>query len=307
MQHLSSLEQASLQNAWLTIGSFDGVHRGHREILRQLTAGAHANGASAVVLTFYPHPNAVLRGQSGRFYLTHPEERAELLGEIGVDVVITQTFDRNLAATSATAYMQAIKTHLGLKELWVGYDFALGRAREGDIPTLRRLGNEMDYVVKVIQPVFVEGQAISSSLVRAWLAAGEVENANLALGRPYRLAGKVIHGDGRGSQIGIPTANLDVWAEKILPAEGVYACLARVGSQTFPAATNIGSRPTFRDSAPSFQIETHLIDFSGNLYGQSLTLDFIARLRGERRFANPEELVVQIREDIQQTRSALTK
>lgn len=303
MQHYWSLDGLSLQKSWLTIGSFDGVHRGHQEIIRQLTAGAHAQGAPAVVLTFYPHPAVVLANRNEPYYLTTPEERAALLGELGVDVVVTHPFNREVAGTSAHDFMARLKSHLGLTHLWIGYDFALGRNREGNVDRLTELGQELGYTVQVLSAVKVNGELISSSEVRAALSEGDVQRASRLLGRPYSLSGQVIPGDGRGRTIGIPTANLDVWDKLLLPKSGVYACRAMVLGQTVEAVTNVGYRPTFENRPAVPRVETHLLDFQGDLYGRKVKLSFLARLRDEQRFPGVDALVAQIHEDIAQAKA----
>ncbi len=306
MQHYWSLDDVSLSDAWLTIGSFDGVHRGHQKIIHGLVEAAHAAQAPAVVLTFYPHPAVVLRGQAGPFYLMKPETRAEMLGKLGIDVVITHPFSRELAAMSADEFVALLKQRLGLQQLWVGYDFALGRGREGDVPKLQQLGEAMGYSVHVVPPVEMDDQTISSSQIRTLLQGGEVARAARMLGRPYCLTGEVVHGDGRGRSIGIPTANLAIWLDQILPANGVYACHILIGEKRWAAATNVGLRPTFDGSAVLPQVEAHILDFDGDLYGQVIQLEFIERLRGEQRFASIFELVEQIRQDITQTRTIIS-
>lgn len=307
VQHLRSLEQVYLKSSWVTIGSFDGVHRGHQEILSGLTVGAHAVGAPAVLLTFHPHPKVVLRDLKDPFYLTTPEERAALAAELGIDLVITYPFDRQTAAMSAHNFMALLKKHLALEQLWVGYDFALGHQREGDVNMLRVLGETLNYRVHVTPPVKVDGQVVSSSHIRRLLLEGQVEQASKMLGRPYRLDGPVIRGDGRGRMIGIPTANLAIPVEKICPAVGVYACRAVVEGKVFAAATNIGVRPTFDGKDRTTHVEAHLLDVDEDLYGREIQLHFIARLRGEIRFPSIEALVSQIRQDIQQTRALFSK
>jgi riboflavin kinase/FMN adenylyltransferase len=302
MQLFSSLDNTHTDGVWLTIGSFDGVHRGHQEIIRLLAAGAHAHAVPAVVLTFYPHPAVVLRGSNGPFYLSSPNERAEIIGSLGVDIVILQRFDRQLADTPARDFVMKLKERLGLRQLLVGHDFTLGRGREGDIPTLKRLGEEFGFEVEEHQPVLLDGQVISSSQIRSALTAGNVERAQQLLGRAYRLTGEVVPGDGRGRTIGIPTANLKTWSEQLLPAAGVYACRAQIRDKVFRAATNIGVRPTFDGSSTFLHVEAHLLDFQGDLYGQKVHLDFLARLRGEQKFPNVQALVTQIHEDIARTR-----
>ena len=305
MQHYYSLDDVLLKDVWLTIGSFDGVHRGHQAIINELTAGAHREGVPAVVLTFHPHPAVVLRKRKGPHYLTTPEERAVLLGDLGVDVVITHPFTPEVAALPAGDFMRVVKSHLGIKHLCVGHDFALGRRREGDIAVLRQLGEELGYTLNVLPPVYLGDDIASSSRIRAALADGNVERARSLLGRPYQLGGDVIHGDGRGSTLGIPTANLAVWPERIVPKTGVYACMADVDGKTWEAVTNIGVRPTFDHRTASTQIETHLLDFSKDLYQQRVELSFVARLRDERRFSGVQALVSQIQLDIQLAREIL--
>jgi riboflavin kinase/FMN adenylyltransferase len=303
MQLFSSLDSTHLDGVWLTIGSFDGVHRGHQEIIRRLVAGAHTNASQAAVLTFFPHPAVVLRGVNGPFYLTSPEERAALIGSLGIDFIIIQQFDRQLAGTSARDYVMKLKEHVGIQQLLVGQDFALGRGREGNIPTLRQLGNEFGFEVVVNQPVLLEGQVISSSQIRSELTAGNVERANQLIGRSYRITGEVIPGDGRGHTIGIPTANLNPWHEQLLPGAGVYACQAwTADDKVYQAATNIGVRPTFDGSGSYQHVEAHLLDYTGDLYGQNIHLDFLTRLRGEQKFASAQALVAQIQEDITKIR-----
>lgn len=305
MQHYWSLDDVHLQDSWVTIGSFDGVHRGHQAIVHTLTAGAHAAGAPAVVLTFHPHPAVVLGGRQGPFYLTTPEERAAILGELGVDVVVSFPFNREVAQMTAREFMSLLSKHLKLSELWVGYDFALGRGREGTVPVLRQIGEELGYRVEQIAPIEIDGQIISSSQIRSALMEGEVEKAAQMLGRPYRIGGPVVTGDSRGRTIGIPTANLEVPNERVLPKAGVYACQAFHNGRTYQAVTNVGFRPTFENQPPTPRVEAHLLDFDQDLYGQNLDLTFNARLRDEQRFPGVEALVRQIHEDIERARTIL--
>ncbi|MBA4379207.1 MAG: bifunctional riboflavin kinase/FMN adenylyltransferase [Anaerolinea sp.] len=303
MTHFSSLDDLALpiglrQNAWLTIGVFDGVHRGHQEIIRQLTAGAHAQGNTAVVLTFWPHPAIILGGKADFKSLTTAEERAALLESLGVDVVITHPFDRALSDQTAEEFMRHVAQTLGMRCLLVGYDFALGHGREGNVARLRELGKMLGYEVQTIPPVANGQETISSTRIRQQIAAGDVSAAAAGLGRCYALTGPVIHGDGRGKKINIPTANLEIPAEKVIPANGVYACWAWVGEEKHPAVTNIGIRPTFTPDSKKRSAEAHLLDFSRELYGQEVRLEFVARLREEMKFPSVEALVEQIHADI---------
>ena len=308
MRHLHSLQDAQLGAAWLTIGVFDGVHLGHQKILKDLTAGAHAAGAAAVVLSFRPHPIEVLRGPVQYFYLSSPEERAEQIAALGVDLLISQAFTQELANTSARNFVRLLTGHLGLQQLWVGHDFALGHNRQGDIPALIELGKELGFAVHAVEAVRLDGEIVSSSRIRKLLGEGKVEEAARFLGRPYALTGEVVGGAGRGRTIGIPTANLAISEKRALPASGVYVTWATVGSQRWGSVTNIGTRPTFEDKPAAPVVETHLLDYAGGeFYGENLRLDFVARLRAEQKFSGVEELLGQIHRDIEAGRLVLAE
>ncbi|MQC26782.1 MAG: bifunctional riboflavin kinase/FAD synthetase [Chloroflexi bacterium] len=306
MQLFDSLHAANFNNAWLTIGAFDGVHIGHQAILKTLTAGAHAEGAPAVVLSFWPHPVEVLQGPRGGFYLNSPGDKAAMLEALGVDAMITQPFDLELSQTTSKEFVERLKARLGLRMLWVGEDFALGHNREGDVPRLKELGATMDFDVRVVPPVNVEGEAVSSSRIRKLLADGEVKVAARLLGRNYALSGKVVRGAGRGAKMGIPTANLEVWPKRTAPASGVYACMAQLGEQRWKAVTNIGVRPTFEDKLEAPVVEALLLDYEGeDFYGEEIKLEFAARLRSEQKFESVEALLTQIERDKGRARDIL--
>ncbi len=303
MLHYWSLDNLELDGSWLTVGSFDGVHLGHRAILEQLICEAHAAQAQAVVLTFHPHPAVVLGKRDGPFYLSSPEDKAAIMASLGLDGLISHPFNRQTAAQSARDFIQHMHRHLGFRWLWVGNDFALGRQREGDLPILRGLGDEFGYQVRVVEPVNLDAEVISSSRVRNTLAQGDVRKVERLLGRPYRVEGEVVHGDGRGKALGFPTANLEVWTMQMLPKPGVYVGQARVGGVDIPAVTNVGFRPTFETQSPRARVETHLLDFDQDLYQSKISLSFEAHLRDEQRFTNIQALIDQVQRDIRQTRS----
>jgi len=305
MIHYRSLEEASLQDSWLTIGVFDGVHRGHQEILEKLTAGAHKNGVPAVVLTFWPHPAVVLGKRYDLKTLTTPEERAELLGAQGVDAVVTHPFTPDFAKLSALDFMRLTSRRLGLRSLWIGYDFALGHNREGNLERLTEVGEKLGYGVQAIGPVKNGEDVLSSSLIRQRIREGDVSRAAENLGRYYALSGPVVHGDGRGRKINIPTANIDYPKDKVIPANGVYATWIWVDGQRIPAATNIGINPTFTPDKQTPNVEAHILDFNRDLYGQDVKLDFVQFLRPEMKFESVEALLKKINEDIGQTRAIL--
>lgn len=305
MQHYQSLEDAHLQNTWLTIGTFDGVHLGHQEILSSLVNGAQEAGMLPVVLTFFPHPAFVLGKRQAPLYLTHPAARARLLAEAGVAVVITHPFSHETAAMSAEAFLQKIRHHIQFQHLVIGHDFAFGQGRTGNESFLRGRGRMDGFTLDVLQPVWVDGALVSSSRIRQALAEGEVAAARQLLGRPFALSGPVVHGDGRGALIGIPTANIDLWPEQALPATGVYACVVTAQGQRISAVANLGFRPTIVDTPPQQRLELHLLDFQQDLYGQMLEVEFHQRLRPEKRFDGIHELVTQIQQDIRQARQIL--
>lgn len=305
MQYHTALDGLKLKSAWTTIGSFDGVHRGHQVILNHLVKGAHAAGLPTVVVTFYPHPAVVLRDLQGPYYLTSPDERAAILADLGIDHVITLPFNQQVAGVTAEDFMALLSDHLGLTRLVVGNNFALGRGRSGDIHTLRHLGEGLGYEVEVIPPALVNDLMISSTRIRDLVSQGKVGDAAALLGRWYRVSGKVVHGDGRGRLIGIPTANVAFWPEQIVPERGVYACLAWIHNKPVPAVTNIGLRPTFEVNNSISRIEAHLLDFNEDLYDMELQLDFIKYLRPEKRFPSADALIEQIHFDIQNAREVL--
>jgi len=307
MQHITDLSHADPSGPTIVaVGMFDGVHRGHQHLLQRLVETAHAAEYTPAVLTFSPHPDKVLGRAQSRYYLTSPQQRAALLGALGVEIVITHPFDDTVRQIRAAEFVDRLLTYLKLRELWVGQDFALGYKREGDVAFLREQGAQKGFRLEVIDLVGSDdnGVIITSSAIRSVLEAGDVERAARWLGRPYAVEGKVIPGDGRGRTIGFATANLDVWNEQVLPANGVYAGWARVGGGVFMAVANVGRRPTFEGQV--VRLEAHLLDFDRPIYGETLEFSFVARLRDEQRFDGIEALVAQIRRDAEQGRALLS-
>lgn len=292
--------------AWITIGSFDGVHLGHQHIIRSLVEQARRANSPAVAVTFYPHPQKVLRNVGEPFYLSTPEEKDGLMSNLGVDSVLTIHFDLPFSKTSAADFMRCLHNQLAFSRLMIGHDFTLGANREGNFSMLERIGQELGYQVAAIEPVRIESRTISSSGIRDLLTAGNIAEANRYLGRPYQLSGPVVHGDGRGKHIGIPTANLAVWEEKLVPAVGVYAALAEVEGLTYDSVVNIGHRPTFYEHPAEKSIEVHLLEFDREIYGQRMRLKLVERIRPEIRFSSAQELMDQIHKDISQTKEILT-
>jgi len=304
MMHYRSLEEINLKNSWLAVGVFDGVHHGHQQIIRRLVEGAHKNDMLAALLTFDPHPAKVF-GRGDIKLLTLPGERARLLGNLGVDVVITHPFDMDLANVTALDFMKRLKTQLGLAHLVLGYDSTLGKDREGNAARLTEIGLELGYSVEVVSALGDESGVISSTEVRKLVAVGKMSAAASLLGHPYSLQGLVSVGDRRGRTIGFPTANLDYAREKVIPAGGIYACWAYLGSERFKAAVNIGTNPTFTPDKQTLNVEAYLLDFDRDIYGEILQLEFIERLRDELKYTTVEALIEQIEQDVEQTREIL--
>jgi len=304
MLHYRSLEEVILPGSWLTVGVFDGVHRGHQKIIEKLVAGAHGNELPAVVLTFDPHP-AKIFGRGDIKLLTLPGERAKLLGDYGVDTVITHPFDKDLANTTAFDFMQRLKTQLGLEHLILGYDSTLGKNREGNAKRLTEIGSELGYAVEVVSAVSDESGVISSTEIRKLVTVGKVDEAARLMGHPYRLQGLVSLGDQRGRGIGFPTANLEYAREKVLPAGGIYACQAYLGDEKYKAAVNLGTNPTFTPDKQTINVEAYLLDFDREIYGEMMRLEFIVRLRDELKYNSVDALIKQIHLDVEQTREVL--
>lgn len=293
----------------VTIGVFDGVHLGHQRIIGGLIESAQEAGDDAVVITFDPHPAAVV-SENPPLLLTTVGERIEFLAELGLNTLVIFPFTDEVARIPAADFLERIMRKIDLRQLWVGPDFALGHQREGDVDFLRRLGGRWDFEVCVVDPVEWGGGVVRSSRVRDALLRGDVDEASGCLGRPYRLRGIVVPGRGLGHDIGVPTANISTPRNRLIPAGGVYACWAHTERWgTFPAATNIGTRPTFTSSSSvqGLTVEAHLVDFDRDLYDQVLGLDFIARLRDERAYPTLNALVAQVREDIARTEALLSQ
>jgi riboflavin kinase/FMN adenylyltransferase len=317
MQTYADLRDAQLTGpVAVTIGNFDGLHLGHQALLAHLRALAadlattHDRPAASALVTFSPHPLAVLRPDRTHLLLTTPRERLLLAASGGIDIGAIHPFTHETARTTAREFCELLTHHLGMAALLVGPDFALGRNRGGDIPTLRALGEELGFALHVIDPVALGEHPVRSSLVREVLLAGDVVAAQALLGRAYRAAGVVRRGDQRGRTVGIPTANIQPAADKLLPGDGVYATRARLATfdrvYDLPSVTNIGVRPTV--DGLHRRMETHILDFPppgqlDDLYGETVAVDFVARLRGEQRFPSLEALVQQIHADIAQARA----
>jgi len=293
----------------VTIGVYDGVHRGHRAVLRLVRELADARGLAAVCVTFDRHPAEVVRPDSAPPLLAAPEQKLELLEEAGfLDVCLVLTFDETRSREAAGDFVHEVlvgAAHVRL--VVVGADFHFGRGRGGNVALLERLGGELGFEVIGLGLEGAEGGTIySSTRTRELLAAGDVEAAAAVLGRPYEVRGTVVEGDRRGRELGFPTANVAVPGRICLPADGIYAgTFAGDDGVVRPAALSLGRRPTFYEHAETSLLEAHVLDFSGDLYGQRARVGFRARLRGETRFDSVDELVAQIGRDVEDTRRLL--
>jgi len=306
MLHTNHLDGLYFQQTFVTIGSFDGVHLGHQSIINQMVKTAREHHSLSAVITFHPHPAVVLRNLNKPYYLTMPEERAALLGELGVDLVVTLPFDRQLASLSASEFMQMICNSISPQELWVGKDFALGRNREGNISQLQEIGKSLGFRTHVLEPILRNGsEKISSSRIRQLLEEGDIEHASRMLGRWYTLQSTVVRGDARGHSLGFPTANLELPLERILPAPGVYATWAWLENTRYASVTSVGFRPTFADTPPIPRVEAFIFDFQKDIYGENLSLQFIQRLRFEETFKTPQDLIQQMHQDSKQAKEVL--
>jgi riboflavin kinase/FMN adenylyltransferase len=280
----------------VALGVFDGVHLGHRAILGTALTRARAAGLEAVACTFDPHPMEVLQPDRAPRPITTLDERLALIGATGVDAVVVLAFTPELASIEPEAFVKDVLLgRLRAREIVVGYDHRFGRGARGDARLLRDLADRIGFKAHVVPPMTVQGEAVSSTGIRAALQRGDVDAAARTLGRPYSIAGPVTAGAGRGRTLGFPTANIE--AERpVLLGRGVYRGLLRVDDRELAAVVNVGVRPTFGETV--LAVEAHLLDFTGDLYGRRVRLDFLERLRDEMRFASVAELKAQVARDV---------
>lgn len=288
----------------VALGNFDGVHLGHQEIIGRTVGSAHSKGRTAVVYTFDPHPRLVLGKAPDVPRITTPRERADILEHLGIDVLILAEFTLEFAAQTPQEFVQNILVEeLGTRHLYVGENYRFGKARAGTPAVLKKMAAELGFYVHIVPPVKVGDTMVSSSRIREHLMQGEVREANLLLGREFTIEGRVIHGHHRGKQLGFPTANIKPEV-KLHPPEGVYAVYCRVGEAYHQGVMNIGYNPTFKDRRVSYEV--HILDFEQELYGETIRVYLVERLRAEMTFSGVEELKEQITRDIELSRRILT-
>ena len=286
----------------VTIGVFDGVHLGHRHLLERLIQRS-GPGTVPTALTFSNHPSAVLRPGQPVSFLTSPDEKVNLLRECGVGLVIPLEFTMELSQVPATEFAHLLNTHLNLKGLVVGPDFAFGRGREGTAEFLQAIGQELGFWVETVDPLLVDGSPVRSRRIREAIAGGDLETGNALLGRKFRLQGEVVRGDGRGRELGFPTANVNVPDGMLIPADAIYATWALVDGRRLPSATSIGIRPTF--GLTERLVEVYIMDFAEDLYGKTIGVEFVERLRGQETFSGIDALIEQVNLDVANARASL--
>ena len=301
IRDLESLEKP-FKNTILTIGNFDGVHKGHLKLFNKTIERALVTEGLSAVMTFDPHPVKVMKPGNGPPLITPIEQKLRLIQEAGIEVIFCLPFTPEFASQEAQDFVKTILVEkIGIKELVVGYDYTFGHNRQGDTNLLQEMGEEIGFRVHVVEPVYIENTLVSSTSIRRYIQEGHLAKAKMLLGRNYQVSGTVVKGQNRGGRLlGFPTANLQL-VDELIPKGGVYAVTVALNGETYFGVSNIGYNPTFGQNALS--IETHLLDFSGDLLGRIIKINFIMRLRDEKKFSGVEELVAQIKLDIKQAKA----
>lgn len=291
------------QNLVVGLGNFDGLHLGHRRLIASLVNKAAETGGTAAVFTFFPHPLAVLKPEQAPPLLMTRENKQEMLAALGVQVLLEVPFTSRFAAIEPQEFVAGVLVReLAVAHVFAGYNYTFGRGGRGDAQLLQAAGRQYGFDVHIVSPVMVDEVPVSSTLVRQMLADGEVETAAAYLGYSPFLEGRVVTGEQRGRLLGFPTANIELPAGLLVPASGVYAVRIRLGKEIYPGVANIGIKPTFHAQGFERTLEVHILDFTGDIYGERVRVFFRRRLRGEQRFASVEQLVEQIHRDIALTR-----
>ena len=287
----------------LTIGVFDGVHIGHQRLMEYLKRRALAEDCLPGVVTFRGHPQHIMSPKTPLYRLVPLDERIRAIKEMGIPLVVPLSFNLELAEVPARDFVSLLQKHLRMRGLVIGPDFALGKGREGDAFALHKMGHDMGFWMEVFAPQLIDGEVVSSTVIRQALSSGDVRRVARLLGRPFVMHGRIVHGDERGKQLGFPTANLTFSRGQAMPGDGVYVTKALLGGQPLPSVTNIGKRPTFGENKRT--VEVYLIGFNGEIYGEDLRIELVDRLRDEKRFSSPEELKAQISLDVEKAMSML--
>ncbi len=302
-----SIEQVQhkLKNPAITIGNFDGVHRGHKALFKRVKHWAEELNGQSAVMTFDPHPAEVLFPGKPLSFITSHQKKLDLIESCGIDAAIVIPFSHEFSRISATDFVEdVLVAKIGVKAVVVGYDYRFGHSREGDIEFLRRMGEKHGFQVDIVSGIKMDDTVVSSTAIRQMIIQGKMREANRLLGRCFEVSGTVIAGRKRGVTLGFPTANI-LMPSLTSPRTGVYAVKAEVNGKTYGGAANLGYNPTFGDT--DLSLEVHLFDFSGDIYGMPITIRFIDRLRDEKRFSGPDELVRQIRDDVNSAKKILAE
>lgn len=304
--NLDSIGRQQLNKPVLTIGNFDGVHKGHLSLFDKVKERARAIGGQSVVMTFEPHPLRVITGANGPLIITPLEQKLSLISRAGVDVIICAPFTPQFASVPAESFVKDILVgKIGIQEVVVGYDYTFGRDRKGNIGLLQNMGEELGFLVHLVGPMHVEQTLVSSTSIRKLVLEGSLEEAQKLLGREFQIWGTVVKGADRGGKLlGFPTANIRP-SDELLPPTGVYVVRVELDDRSCCGVTNVGYNPTFGEGALS--IETHILDFSEDLVGKQIRLSFLHRLRGEKAFADVKALTDQIADDIREATAWFAK
>lgn len=298
--------EAAVRPQVLAIGDFDGVHRGHQEVIKRAVKSGHELGVPAAIMTFHPHPRQVMGIDKYTKLLTPMSRKQELMVELGVDSTYLVEFNERFMRVSPEDFVERMLMPLQVNTVYVGFDFTFGHKGAGTPDLLCELAKGR-FAVEVVRPFHMNGEKVSSTRIRDCLLGGRTEEANALLGRPYRLHGKVIHGEARGRTIGFPTANIDVTEPYVIPANGVYAIQAFVRGRRYGGVMNIGLKPTFHDGLPKPSLEAHLFDFEGSIYEETMDVELLTYIRPERKFSSVQELIAQIAADAQQAKILLAE
>jgi len=297
-------------NAFVTIGNFDGVHLGHQMLFSEVVGKAYQHHGVSIAITFDPHPLQVVRPHFGLKLISTFEQKVELIQMANLDILIVLPFTPELAATPAEIFIARLREHIEINELVVGYDYAFGKGRQGDIPFLKGQGQKYGFAVSVVEAYHVDGMLASSSKIRELITQGRMREVRKLLGRYYQIRGEVKMGKKRGgAELGFPTANLHLAPEDLCPKHGVYVTQVTYGGKCYGGVLNIGRNPTFaaQDGEQPIRAETHIFDFNQDIYGHPIKVNLLLFLRGEKKFSGPTELAAQIGEDIRQARQVLAE
>ena len=302
IRHIGEQDQ-NLAGSVVTLGNFDGIHLGHQALIAGAVSDSKKLALPSVVLTFEPHPLTVLAADRAPKLILSHKDKMQLLQSFGVDIVAVQHFDLSFAKVSAEDFVRDLLVRrLKAKKIWVGQDLRFGQARRGDVEDLRRWGRELGFEVAVVEPVLVDGNRVSSSQIRDLLSDGRVDAVKTMLGRYHFISGRVVEGHRRGKDLGFPTANLSPRTE-VLPGDGIYATLFHLGTRVLPSVSSVGLNPTF--GAGPRTVESFIMDFDENIYGQAVQLSFVKRIRNEIKFSSVPDLIAQIRNDVRDAEAIL--